>query len=67
MGLNHSKTFINNYLCPCNKFVWGKCKQLHTAQLIDKIWVFNGYITFNPNENKGTKVNNLNELKQSLF
>ena len=68
MGLDHSKTYLNNNLCPYNKFLWGKCKQLHSAKLIDKFWVYNGHIFINdnPNESKGTKVNHFNELKQSF-
>ncbi|XP_066920133.1 uncharacterized protein [Clytia hemisphaerica] len=69
MGLDNSKTFINKQsLSLYNKFLWGKCKQLHTAQLIDRFWVFNGHIFINdnPNESKGTKISHLNELKESF-
>ena len=67
--MNHATTFINNNLCPYNKFLWGKCKQLHTAKLIDKFWVFNGHIFINDDlnqNNRGTKITHFNELKQNF-
>ena len=69
LGMNHATTFINNNLCPYNKFLWGKCKQLHTAKLIDKFWVFNGHIFINDDlnqNNRGTKITHFNELKQNF-
>ena len=65
IGLTHGKIFINNNLCPYNKFLWGKCKHLHTEKIIDRFWVFNGHIYVADNENdKGTKIDHFKTLQQ---
>jgi len=67
MGLG--KIFINNNLCPYNKFLWGKCKQLHTEKLIDRFWVFNGHLYITDDldrDQKGLKVLHFNTLKEKF-
>ena len=66
IGLTQGKDFINNNLCPYNKFLWGKCKQLHSEKLIDRFWVFNGYlhIANNENDKKGIKIVHMNTLRE---
>lgn len=65
LGLDHKKVYINNNLCPSNKFLWGKCKRLHDAKLIDRFWIYNGfvYIADDITDARGTKISHLNVLK----
>ena len=64
-GLDHKKIYINNNLCPHNKFIWGKCKRLFDDKIIDRFWIYNGfiYIADNQTDVKGTKINHINTLK----
>ena len=66
IGLNQGKVYINNNLCPYNKFLWGKCKQLHTDSIIDRFWVFNGhlFVADNEHDKKGTKIYHFHTLQK---
>lgn len=57
--------FINNNLCPYNKYLWGKCKQLYKDEMIDRFWIFNGHlhIAFEEGEN-GKKINHFETLRE---
>lgn len=57
--------YINNNLCPYNKYLWGKCKQLYTDKMIERFWIFNGhlFIAFEEGEN-GRKVHHFETLRE---
>ena len=65
-NLPQGKIFINNNLCPYNKYLWGKCKRLHEEKLIDRFWIFNGYLYISDNQDdpKGTRISHINVLKE---
>ena len=57
--------YINCNLCPHNKFIWGKCKKLHNDQIIDRFWVYNGFVYYACDDmDKGTKVQHLDDLQK---
>lgn len=67
LGLDHKKVYINNNLCPYNKFIWGKCKSLYDEELIDRFWIYNGfiYIADDITDIRGTKITHLDTLKKN--
>ena len=63
LGINNS-IYINCNLCPYNKFLWGKCKQLYSSKLIDRFWVYNGSIYFACDEDSdGMKIQHFKDLQ----
>ena len=68
LGRQQGKIFINNNLCPYNKFLWGKCKELYTESIIDRFWVYNGhlYIADNQEDKKGTKILHFRMLQKKF-
>lgn len=66
LGINNA-IYINSNLCPYNKFIWGKCKKLLKDKIIDRFWVYNGFVYFASDENdKGTKVQHLADLQKTF-
>ena len=67
LGIDHTKLYINPNLSPYTRFLWGKCKKLHTEKLINKFWVYNGIIHIDTNSNGDSdskqKIEHLEDLK----
>ena len=65
IGINNT-LYINNNLCPYNKFLWSKCKKLFNEKLITRFWVFNGNIFIAPelNDDNGMMIDHLSDLKK---
>ncbi|XP_057291154.1 uncharacterized protein LOC130613821 [Hydractinia symbiolongicarpus] len=55
--------FINFNLSPYMKFLWGKCKRLHSKKMINRFWVFNGnlFIVVEENDQK-IKIDHFDKL-----
>lgn len=63
----HDAVYVNSNLCPYNKYLWGKCKRLHENKLIDRFWVYNGFIHIAIKENDpGFKVNHFSKLEEEF-
>ena len=63
----HQPVYINNNLCPCNKFLWGKCKKLFEEKLVDRFWIYNGSIYISNSTdpiNSKTKIDHIDVLKR---
>ena len=60
----HGKIFINSNLCPYFKFIWGRCKRIYDQKMINRFWVYNGFIFIALEENSPKiKINHLDKLK----
>lgn len=63
----HNSIYINCNLCPYNKFLWGKCKQLHSSKLIDRFWIYNGNLFIACDENGyGKKIQHFIDLQKEF-
>ena len=63
----HNNIYINSNLSPYNKFLWGKCKHLYDEGMIDRFWVYNGFLHIAEfDSDNGVKIGHLNDL-QELF
>ena len=55
--------YINPNLCPYMRFIWGKCKKLYDEKLINRFWIYNGYVYIAQDEESDkVKITHLDDL-----
>lgn len=62
-----NNVFINSNLCPYFRFLWGKCKKLLDEKLLNRFWIYNGYIFITHElDSEKIKITHLSDLKREF-
>ena len=68
IGLDRHKIYINNNLCPYNRFIWSKAKELYDKKMLNRFWCFNGVINIAVNERYAPqRIGHLEDLPNYQF
>ena len=61
---SRSKVFITNSLCPCYRYLWGKCKDLQRRGIFNQVFCLGAIVTIKISENGPlVKIYHENDLK----